>query len=360
MAEVITDISQITAVWLTQILQRNGRLPEGEVSTLKITASKQTNVSVVYHLALQYSQDNLHAPQHLFLKLPTPNPFWVPKEVEFYQLLVPQMLSTSPAKGWLFPYCYEVASSPETHQAHFILEDLSETHFTNSEWMPPTYQLCEQVIDAYASFHTYWWEHPWLGNKVGEFLTPTTIDEFIETARQKLRACLTAIDTELSSAQRQVLEAVVTSWPSRRQERLVQGRGVTLVHRDPHPLNFLFPHDPQHDTVKLIDWQSWRIDTGTDDLAYLMTCHWPPEQIEAIELVLVKRYYSQLLVEGLENYSWDECWYDYQASIIRCLFFLVSAWSPAQWASGIWWKRVQYGIAAYERWQCSSLLNTPY
>jgi hypothetical protein len=104
--------------------------------------------------------------------------------------------------------------------------------------------------------------------------------------------------------------------------------------------------------VKLIDWQSWRVDTGTDDLAYWMACHWPLEQRVLLERDLLKRYHQRLIELGVKKYDWADCLYDYRASVIRCLFFLMVAWSPAQWGAGVWWGRVQKGIAAFKAWDC--------
>jgi hypothetical protein len=222
--------------------------------------------------------------------------------------------------------------------------------------MPPSKRLGELVIDAYASFHAFWWEHAWLGQRVGEWLTEAAIDGAIKTAQMKLADFVRTAGNELKPAQYNVLDAVVAGWPARRRQRVVAGMGVTLVHRDPHPLNFLYPYDSEQHTVKLIDWQSWRVDTGTDDLAYLMACHWPLAEIESVESELVQRYHQQLVEQGVKHYSWEDCQYDYRASIIRCLFFLMVAWSPTQWANRVWWDRIQHGLAAFERWRCAEVL----
>lgn len=147
----------------------------------------------------------------------------------------------------------------------------------------------ELVIDAYAHFHGFWWEHAWLGQRVGALLTEATIDEAIETAQAKLADIVRTVGDEIKPAQYDVLDTVVSAWPTRRRQRVIAEVGVTLVHRDPHPLNFLYPYDSDNNPVKLIDWQSWRVDTGTDDLAYLMACHWPLEEIERVEQALVQR-----------------------------------------------------------------------
>lgn len=222
------------------------------------------------------------------------------------------MVSNHPGRRWPFLHCYEAVYSPETGRSYLLLEELSETHLTQMELMPPSQKHRRQVIEAYALFHAYWWEHPRLGQDIGQRLDEAAIDEFLSSAQKKLAHFVDFAGQHLTEAQHTILKRVVTAWPARRRERIVQGKGLTLVHRDPHPRNFLYPRDPETGGVKLIDWQSWRIDTGTDDLAYY--------------------YHEQLVALEVKNYGWEACWYDYRASIIRCLFFLMVAWSPVQWA----------------------------
>ncbi|MGD2078946.1 MAG: aminoglycoside phosphotransferase, partial [Chloroflexota bacterium] len=109
--------------------------------------------------------------------------------------------------------------------------------------------------------------------------------------------------------------------------------------------------------VRIVDWQSWRVDTGTDDLAYMMACHWYPEYRARWERPLVEGYHRALLTYGVVDYPWPACWYDYRASVIRCLFFLLGSWHPARPAS-MWWERLEKGLLAYEDLGCAELLAT--
>ncbi len=118
---------------------------------------------------------------------------------------------------------------------------------------------------------------------------------------------------------------------------------------------FLYPYDETGNTVRIVDWQSWRVDTGTDDLAYMMACHWYPGYRRSLERSLVKRYYERLLAGGVKNYSWEECWYDYRASVIRCLFFLLGSWTPKRPVS-LWFDRLENGLLAFEDLSCAELL----
>lgn len=71
---------------------------------------------------------------------------------------------------------------------------------------------------------------------------------------------------------------------------------------------------------------------------------------------MLVHYWQGLETEGIHSYGWDDLQYDYRASLIRCLFFLLVAWSPVQWAGGVWRERVTRCMDAFVRWDCGELL----
>ena len=357
MAEVLTDIQELTPAWLDERVGRTIELGGNRVAAIEVVNSRKSDISSCYSLRVEYTQPDHELPRSFFLKIPREDKGWGTKEVDFYKILLPRMLEDQPGQQSPFVRCFDAAHSSTLNRSHLLLEDLSESHFTNPDHLPPSRAMCDAVIDAYAAFHAFWWQHPWLGQQVGEYLTAQTIDNSIKSAEGKVAALLDFTGDTLSADQRRILSAVASAWPARRRARVIVGKGVTLVHRDPHPLNFLYPHDPIKDRVKIIDWESWRVDTGTDDLAYLMACHWSLAEHEGLEDAMLTRYCQRLAIAGVEGYGWQELLYDYRASIIRCLFFLLIAWSPQQWTNGVWWERVQQGLAAFERLRCAELLE---
>lgn len=353
MSNVITHKVQITRDWVAEILVRKGIITNpADVINVLISESKHVNCTI-YQLTVDYSSlHSVDAPRRLFLKVPAPDFERANKEVDFYNVIAPAMSQTESGPELPILRCYDVAHIPTTGQAHFLFEDLSETHFTVDTSMPPTEAYCEQVIDAYARFHSFWWEHTRLGHDLGERLTNARIDSFIESAQARVPQLKKELADDFSNADLVFLEKVALAWPIRRKERVISGTGVTLVHRDPHPFNFLYPKRQEAGRVTLIDWQSWRVDTGTDDIAYLMAFHWPLEARIHLESALVRRYYDQLIRFGVENYAWEDCLYDYRASILRCLFFLINAWSLKQR------DRIEKGMQAFHYWNCAGLLES--
>lgn len=290
-------------------------------------------------------------PRSLFLKISNPAfPHNDDLPVDFYNRLVLQMAARW-SGDWPFVTCVDAAWSAGTKAYHLLLEDLSETHATTKTGAPPSHHLGEQLIEAYARLHAFWWEHPDLGWTVGSFLTHQAIDGFETGIQAQLNHLVQNDDADLTADEIAFLRRLPVFWPQRRRERIVAGEQVTIVHRDPHPGNVLFPRVPNSHTVKLIDWQSWRVDPGTDDLAYLMAFHWPVETRAELEELLLRHYHARLAALGVRDYTWDDCLYDYRASILRFLGIMVLYWQqPANR------ERLKRGIQAAIDWNCLFIL----
>ena len=341
----IASVQEVTPGWLTERLQAASIA--ATVARFEVTKTHKTNSSLVHHLAVTYSGSD-DAPAGLVLKLPYAELLWSQREPQFYREVVPATQARCGEMPFLVR-CYSAAHDPETGRAHLLFEDLSATHYSASADSAPTAEHYAQVVDSLARFHACWWEHAALGPRFGQRYTTPTLDESLRLAQDRFPLLVASVGDQLSAAQRRWLEKVVTVWPPLRRERLLHGRGITLVHRDLHPLNFLYPHNNEH--TRIVDWDAWRVDTGTDDLAYMMACWWDRTLRDVLERALLKRYHQRLADYGVTGYDWAACEYDYRASIVRCLLFLVAAWSPAVW------EQLQRGLLAFEQYGCAAVLE---
>ena len=95
------------------------------------------------------------------------------------------------------------------------------------------------------------------------------------------------------------------------------GRGSALA--IPHPGNVFFPKDPETHDPFLIDWQMWRIQIGTHDIAYMFVLAGYPDRRGAVERSLVEHYYQKLIEGGVGGYRWEDCWHDYRLSALRIM-----------------------------------------
>ena len=359
----ITDLAQVSPEWLTKVLHKHGVLPHGQVTAVQKIPSRST-ISLTSNLArfaVNYSDDAPPSvPAHLFLKTSKPGfdaalTARVGKtEVEFYTTVVPAMREPATVR------CYDAMYAPETGKSHVLLEDLSETHF-QTEWpLPPTQPHCEAVMECLARVHAYWWEHPQLGTEIGQLPTEVAKKAGIADTHRRIRDFIDFLGDRLSLDRRQIYDKILTSlpevWDRYRGTRLSERKAFTLVHGDAQMWNFFYPHDSATNHVHIIDWQFWHIGVGTDDLAYMMALHWYPERRRMMESELLKHYHTELLRHGVENYTWDECWFDYRVSALTNLLVPALQWS-VKLPAAAWWSHLERAMLAFHDLGCNELLG---
>lgn len=349
-SELITSLDQVTPAWVMGVLQRTGLLNGATVAAVNYE-SDVTSFSIIARLRISYTCDST-APARLFLKFSKPSdPGSTPErgwEVLFYKLVAPRTPGT-------LVHCYDAAFSPERGRLHLLFEDLSETHYSESpSQLPPSRENCELIVRALADVHAAWWEQPPWEVIGGSFPDRAEVDRRIQDVQERLALFMNFLGDRLSAKRRNTYQQVLDALPDL-YARLTLRRAYTVVHDDIHIGNALYPRDPTVDTVRLIDWQTWHIDLAPKDLAHMMALFRFPEQRKALERPLLERYYNRLCENGVTDYSWDQCWYDYRLCVIRKLFH--PAW---QWATGhhpnIWWNHLQRAMTAYEDLQCGELL----
>ena len=363
MSQLITCIEQATPAWLTEVLQQGGQLDQGIVTEVQVEATEATYTTIISRLTLTFSSDTpRNVPKQLFLKISKPDldptSFFAlagQKEVEFYTELTKSMSGPLP-----FVPCYDAHYCPKTSHSHLLLADISATHF-QPDGLPLLKTEWEQYIDALSTLHALWWEHPQLGADIGHLPDEESwayyqdlpaiegvIEDFIAFAGERL-----------SPKRRDLYRRILAALPNLRdrhgRRRLTEGQRLTLIHGDAHPGNVLVPIDPLKNKLRLIDWQTWDIRVGTDDVAYPMTLWWFPERRAALEIPLLKRYHRGLLAQGVKDYDWQDCWHDYRLSAIRA--FLAP---PYFWSNDIpielCWRLMEISMLNFEALDCAALL----
>jgi len=353
--ELITEATQITPDWLMRVLGNKSVLDRGAVLAVHQEWSRSTLVSNIYRLRVSYSDDAPRSsPSWLLLKTsradldPQTLSTLGRKEVTFYNTLAATMVDPPTVR------CYDAVYSPESGKSHILLDDLSETHF-QPEWpLPPCQLYCEQAVDCLARVHAHWWEDPRLGNDIGQLLDAKAAEDAFQKTCQMVSRFLSFMGDRLSRERKKLIELALSSLP-KLWKRITEGKGLTIIHGDAHHWNFLYPHDSSKGRIYIIDWQLWKIRPGTNDLAYMIALFWYPERRADLEKDLVKRYQDGLAANGLEGYTWDDCWHDYRLSVINHLFTPIWQWAnniPAR----IWWSNFEKIMLAFRELDCVELL----
>ena len=352
MCEVISDASQITSDWLSDVLGEHGCLCGGRVLSMDVSVGP-TTTSTVARLRVSYSEEVPDAaPAGLLLKMSRPgfHPHFGQNEVDFYRRVVPAMVHAPVVR------CFDAAYSPETQRSHLLLEDVSGSHVEVDSRPPPPREACEQIMDCLASFHAAWWEHPRLGADIGEPHGPPDISAMQETLAGFLRFLGDQLSTEKQRIYRRVVDTARDRW----QRRFVEGRirpsdGLTLVHGDAHFENFLLPRDRKRHHVCIIDWQFWHMSLGPWDLAFMIARNWTREERRLLEMDLVRRYHEGLLRHGVTGYAWEDCWLSYRDLCVENV--LIPMW---QWRGQLTpetdWDGLEKAFDAFEDLECEELM----
>ena len=366
---VITDIEQLTPEWLTNIFKKKGYLSNGKVTKIIKKNSLETVTSNVHFLELNFSNDDLTeaASPEIVVKIPKSGDFakFVGKhETKFYNI-VAETMNNMP-----IPICYDAAFSEETGGSHIILNNLSKTHkeILNYAPIPPSKRYCDRAIDCLAEIHAFWWDDQKLKDfskyayvfytfKENSF-NEKEIFNWFQNQNGNLERFLKLLGDRISDKRKELFKTVFSLYPQLAYER-IKKENITVIHADAHFWNFFYPKDIENEKNKalLIDWQSWGIGVGCQDLAYMIGLFMYPEGRRLIEKVLIKRYHNDLLKFGVKNYSWDECWYDYRLGALLNLYRIVWWWSVNA-PPIVWWDRLEKSFLTLEDLNCLELLES--
>jgi Ecdysteroid kinase-like family len=133
-------------------------------------------------------------------------------------------------------------------------------------------------------------------------------------------------------------------------------RNMTLVQGDAHVWNVFLPCNTDSDDLRLFDWDSWRVDVGTDDLAYMMALHWYPDHRHRHERQLLDHYHAALLAHGVTDYDRRALDDDYRLSVLWQI--ATPVWQAANdIPTWIWWPHVERIFMAVDDLGCRDLLT---
>lgn len=326
MVGVLENLDALSAQWLTDSLRKEGHLPEGEVTSVEVTSSRPIFTSTIAFLDVTYSPDVRDLPAKLFLKFANPESkldelviVAALKEETYYRTIAPKC-DPCPSRGIL-----DVQVDPEAQHFHLLMPDYSETHIQlGFLGLPMPFETNRRFIELIASFHAQWWDHPELSD-LGMMPEPDTVVYGLNVERigNDIRSFSDGLGEFLSPARLKLYERILASIPEQRdlsgKRRLTEARNLTVIHEDAHTGNAFFPRNPETDEPFLIDWQSWRVQAGTNDIAYLPLLSWYPDRRASVEKSLVEHYHRKLVECGVEGYRWEECWHDYRLSALRMM-----------------------------------------
>jgi hypothetical protein len=301
------------AEYLTEVLRRSGVPGDGRVADVAVLSSRPTILSRIVRLGLSYDGPAPEAPASVILKTGLPERLGAAwnggrHEVAFYR----QIAAGIPAG--LVPRCFDTHWDAETSDWHLLLEDLSDTHFVSENWpMPPRFDENKKIIAARARLHAGWWDDSRLGIEIGSWLDPA--DPQLEAFAQQVVRFADRLGEHLSPERRELYDRLIDRG-RHLNARYHAHRNMTIIQGDAHVWNAFLPKAAGSDDVRLFDWDSWRVDVATDDLAYMMALQWFPEHRRRWERPLLDHYHAALLAHGVTGYDRRALDDDYRLSVL--------------------------------------------
>lgn len=340
---------------LTAALRKSGVLDAGAVREVKVLHQHPALVSHVIRLGLRYVGESAGAPHSVILKMPHPTYAKTlansgRHEVAFYTHLAPNMPSQ------IVPRCYDGHFDEESLAWHLLLEDLTDSHAIATTWpLPPSRDQAMAIVTALARWHASWWDHPGLGETVGTWMSTDDSAKLMETFAGHYDRFADLLGDRLSEERRIIYRRFIE-----KAERLLQRyhshRHVTIAHGDAHTWNFLLPRAGVTDTVRIFDFDQWRINVPTNDLAYMMATQWYPERRQALERPLLHRYHDTLIAQGVTGYTRGTLDQDYRWSVLWHVTKPVWQWS-INIPPVIWWNNLERVMMAVDDLGCEELLG---
>ena len=329
-------------------------LGEGRVTNVTVENSRTTILSKIIRLRLTYEGAASDAPTSLIFKTGLFNGAgagWSAgrQEVAFYAQAAPAMPLL------LVPRCFDAAWNEDTGDWHLILEDLTDSHSIASTWpLPPTAEQCRTIVRAWARFHAVWWDDPRLGAAIGSWSSTDATSTYLQRLAGQLERFAEQVGDRLPRERRALYDQLLAAAP-RLVARYESHRNMTIVHGDAHVWNCFLPKDERRHDVRIFDWDAWRIDTGTDDLAYMMAMHWYPDRRRRMEQSLLDCYHAELEANGVRDYDRRTLTDDYRLSVLWQI-------TTPVWQAGnniptvIWWNNFERIHLAVEDLGCRDLL----
>lgn len=292
MTDVILSAESITPQWLSDVL--------GNEVTSLVTKVESSNWSSQVPLTVKFSDGKTAS---LRVKICAGSSFGR-SEVDYYTRDYVTMADAPLVKCWNAEFDSQVGY-------HLLLDDLAETHSNRRDVLPSrTYGLA--VAKALGRLHKHCWQ-----------ACPVPDQKAVDRYFQEVRPGIAA----LKSISGHDLYKEATALEVQLRERLLDRRGMTLLHGDLNPMNILTPKGNDSPTLFIdrqpFDW-SLTYALAIHDLAYFLVLWWPEDIRVAHEAEIVRCWHSEV---DDPSYDWTQARVDWKIAVRQCLNV------PLEWCS---------------------------
>lgn len=277
----------------------------------------------LHRLTLNYS-DGCAGPQTLVVKQPAAtaglrdvaNAYGLyEREVLFYREIAGTISLRS-------PHCYAATFEPETCAFALVMENLGGATL-GDQVAGLTPEQVQVAVDQVGDLHARWWNRPelkGLEDRVQAFGTPPYCD-FSARHASGWETFDAWLDGRVSSDLRRAGARMCTELDRIAEDMAKAPR--TICHGDFRADNLMFvTQEGGAPGLTCVDWQLAMQARGPFDIGYMMGGSVNADVRREHEMPLLKGYHDKLMRSGVENYSLDECLYDYRRALLITLTYM--------------------------------------
>jgi hypothetical protein len=321
-----THPSELTKEWLTAALEAAGVLHGAHVTGFSTSPVGEGigMLGILVRVAITYDRQAPDAPQTLIAKFPSAVPGnreigvtyrLYEREVNFYTRI------TTEIEGLAAPRCFGGRYDPATGDSVLLLEDLG-AYRTGDQVAGCNASEAMMILDAVIALHASYWDridHPLLEG-VTKVDDAPQIEGIAGGCAVGWDPCVEMFPEAMPDEIRAVKERFVAAVPE--LHRMVGRLPQTVIHGDLRLDNMMFGDTPDLRPVVLLDWTLTKT-SGLHDVAYLVSQNVDLEERRAHEAEIIEHYHRGLLDHGVEGYSLEQCWADYQLAVLHLFAYAV-------------------------------------
>ena len=352
---MIEQLATLDRERLEAALRRAGLCGDAAVRDLVVDSVQTTVLSHITRLHVRYEGEAEGAPERFVLKTGHPDRLAAGWNAALQEMTYYTEIAAA-APGRFTARCFDAYADASTKAWHLLLEDLSETHAVPGHWpLPLSLPDCERIVAAHARRQASCWD----GALVDRFASGARWYDAaaVQAYQERLRAQVAKFVSRLGDAlplERRALFVRLIEAAPRLFARYDTRRHLTIVQGDAHVWNCFLPRDGSDD-VRFFDWDSWRVDVGASDLAYMVAVHWYPDRRRRLEPHLLDHYHEALLAAGVRGYDRAALDADYRLATLWMI-----TWPVWQEAYGVppvyWWNNLERVWLAVDDLGCCDLL----
>ena len=275
------------------------------------------------------------------------------REVRFYALI--ETLSSGAYPN--IPKCIQRFITDDEGSYYLVLEDLADSHHSHETVDFSRLENWEIALAALANFHKRFTKRLTAEHIQAHADAPGDVEIYIK----KLKSAFQKFKTDHRDlVSEPVLSLMARSIPLIRAieiekaGRVLNNELTTILHRDAHVKNFLYPRSADDHAV-IVDWQFWGLGIGTFDLRHLLGSALKGD-LRAHQEELVRYYYDHYR-DGLDvDYTWSDCWLDYRKGIIDNLFMPVWQYTGFGWDVKHWGKTLEASVENFYTLDCDQIV----